>query len=248
MFTPATPEPVEIGPLGHPNGLVSASSHLAGSPTDSVCRVNKVGMVHRYDCMKPKGKLAILVVLFAGVGVLAATAAFDTVEADRTAEVETAGDADALLGLEAGETELAENTNDGLLQITLDEDSDGDGLNENAITSVLPDEGDDGLFTVSNNGNNEIEFTIQDFEADDEVDIYFITTEGQDFDDQVDSELVDDDGTYGLLQDDSGNGGSVTVDSGEELEVGIVFDVGDLDDDNDVFDGDITLEADGTGN
>ena len=132
--------------------------------------------------MKSKGKLTILVVLFAGVGLLMATTAFDTVEADRTAEVETAGDADALLGLEAGETALAENTNDGLLQITLDddddeEDIDGEGLNQDAITSVLPDEGQDGLFTVSNNGADEIEFGIQPFEAADDVSIVFIVNE-----------------------------------------------------------------------
>ena len=123
--------------------------------------------------MKSKSKLTILVVLFAGVGLLMATTAFDTVEADRTAEVETAGDADALLGLEAGDTELAQK-DDGLLQITLDDDSDGEGLNQNAITSVLPDQGD-GLFTVSNNGAGDIDFDIQEFSADGDVDIYFIT-------------------------------------------------------------------------
>ena len=199
--------------------------------------------------MRPKGKLAILVVLFAGVGVLAATAAFDTVEADRTAEVETAGDADALLGLEAGDTELAEN-DDGLLQITLDDGSDGDGLNENAITSVLPDENT--LFNVSNNGADEIEFTIQEFDADGDVDIFFIVNNDAGSDDEgtgedltLDSEVFDNE-DYDLLQDDDGDGGSVTINSGEDLDVGIVFDVDDLGDDDDVFASDITLEADGT--
>lgn len=196
--------------------------------------------------MKPKGKLAILVVLFAGVGVLAATAAFDTVEADRTAEVETAGDADALLGLEAGETELASETDDGLLQITLDDDSDGEGLNRDAITTVLPDEGT--LFTATNNGADEIEFAIQEFDADGDVDIYFITTEetGEDFEPGLGSEFVDED-DYNLLQDDGENGGSVTLGAGDEFDVGIVFDVGTgFDDDDDVFDGDITITADST--
>jgi len=213
--------------------------------------------------MRPKGKLAILVVLFAGVGVLAATAAFDTVEADRTADVETAGDADALLGLDAGDTELAENTEDGLLQITLDDDSDGEGLNQDAITTVLPDEGEDGLFTATNNGGNEIEFGIQDFDTDpsDGVDIYFVvnddagegndgTTVGLDDETDFDTELFDK-SDYDILRSDGGDGGTVTISSGENIEVGIVFDVGqvDLDDDeNDIFDGDITITADSTGN
>jgi len=204
--------------------------------------------------MKPKGKLAILVVLFAGVAVLAATAAFDTVEADRTAEVETAGDADALLGLEAGTTELAENT-DGLLQITLDEGSDGDGLNQDAITTVLPDdEGEDGLFTATNNGNNEIEFGIQEFAANDNVDIYFIVEaadgETGSLDDEIESDLVEEDNFDVLAAAGDGvteDGENVEIGSGEDLQVGIVFDVGtDLDDGDDIFDGDITITADST--
>jgi len=222
--------------------------------------------------MRPKSKLAILVALFAGVGVLAATAAFDTVEADRTADVETAGDAEALLGLEAGTTALAENTDDGLLQITLvdeidDEEIQGEGLNLDAVTTVLPDEGADGLFTASNNGGNDIEFGIQDFDADGDVDIYFIVgaDAGSDSEGVDDTTNPGDDGTLGdvglntelvttedydvLQASDGSDGGTVTIDSGEDVEVGIVFDVGtDLGAGDDVFGGDITITADSTGN
>ena len=209
--------------------------------------------------MKSKGKLTILVVLFAGVGLLMATTAFDTVEADRTAEVETAGDADALLGLEAGETALAENTDDGLLQITLDDEVEGEGLNQDATTIVEPEinptrkfDGDiPGLFGVTNNGADEIEFGIQDFNAADGVDIEFITNEDDDAaafgannaDGDNDPELID--GSYNLLKDDDGDGEPIHLDPGQTIDVGVAFDVGDLDDDGDIFaDDTITLTAD----
>ena len=53
-----------------------------------------------------KSKIFALVLIFAAIGVAAGTGAFTTAEADRTAEVNVAGDANALLGI----TE-AQNTN-----------------------------------------------------------------------------------------------------------------------------------------
>jgi hypothetical protein len=55
---------------------------------------------------------------FAAVGGLAATGAFTTVQADRTADVQTAGDANAVLALQAEpNTEFATNTG-GQLKIS----------------------------------------------------------------------------------------------------------------------------------
>ncbi|ERG92237.1 MAG: hypothetical protein J07HQW1_02272 [Haloquadratum walsbyi J07HQW1] len=47
--------------------------------------------------MIPKGKLLALLLAFTAVGGLAATGAFTTVQADRTADVTAAGDSNALL-------------------------------------------------------------------------------------------------------------------------------------------------------
>ena len=82
--------------------------------------------------------------LVAGGGVLVGTGAFDTVEAERTVSVETAGDADAFLALEPAERDVAEGEpdnafveeTDGTIEITFgDEDgATGGGLNLNART------------------------------------------------------------------------------------------------------------------
>ena len=111
----------------------------------------------------------------AGGGALIGTGAFTTVEAQRTVNVETAGDANAFLGLEAvdrsdtssatpgtatpsdaTQNEYVRET-DGTIEINLDgsgddEDSDdaGAGLNQNAKTTFR------NLVTVSNNGTQDI--------------------------------------------------------------------------------------------
>lgn len=113
--------------------------------------------------------------LVAGGGALIGTGAFTTVEAQRTVNVETAGDANAFLGLEAvdrsdtssatpgtatpsdaTQNEYVRET-DGTIEINLDgsgddEDSDdaGAGLNQNAKTTFR------NLVTVSNNGTQDI--------------------------------------------------------------------------------------------
>jgi hypothetical protein len=112
----------------------------------------------------------------AGGGALIGTGAFTTVEAERTVSVETAGDANAFLGLEAVDraddssatsgtaTPSSANQNeyvretDGTIEINLDGGgSDGDsddnasGLNQNAITTFR------NLVAVSNNGTQNID-------------------------------------------------------------------------------------------
>jgi hypothetical protein len=114
--------------------------------------------------------------LVAGGGALIGTGAFTTVEAERTVSVETSGDANAFLGLEAvdrGDTSSATpetatpsgatqneyvRETDGTIEINLDgsgddedSDDDGTGLNQNAITTFRE------LVTVSNNGTQDIE-------------------------------------------------------------------------------------------
>jgi hypothetical protein len=96
--------------------------------------------------MIPKGKLLALLLAFTAVGGLAATGAFTTVQAERTADVETAGDASALLALDAEpNTEFAANTG-GTLEITAQSQS----VNNDAVTL------DDNVINITNNGNDDV--------------------------------------------------------------------------------------------
>ena len=75
---------------------------------------------------------------------LTTTGAFSTVEASRTATVETAGDADALLGIEPyDKSQNVVNTN-GTVEIDIQ------NVNKNAITAV------DQLLEVTNNGTEKV--------------------------------------------------------------------------------------------
>jgi hypothetical protein len=89
--------------------------------------------------------------LVAGAAGLVTTGAFSTVEANRTATVETAGDADALLGIEPvdGVDRHVEITN-GTITI------DFEGINQNAVTVF------DRLFKITNNGNDTITVGFND--------------------------------------------------------------------------------------
>jgi hypothetical protein len=100
--------------------------------------------------MRPKGKLLALVVMFAAVGLITATGAFTTVEAERTATVDVAGDSNALLELEEGPQAPSGVVADGQeLSIDLTSGNLGaSGLNQNANTTF------DGLINVTNQGTN----------------------------------------------------------------------------------------------
>jgi len=91
--------------------------------------------------------------LAVGGGALVGTGAFDTVEAERTVSVETAGDADAFLALEAAreDGEYVEEE-DGTIRINLDGNDQGaGGLNQNADTTLRE------LVEVTNQGTQTVE-------------------------------------------------------------------------------------------
>ena len=102
--------------------------------------------------MIPKGKLLALLMVFTAVGGLAATGAFTTVEAERTADVNVEGDAGALLAIQptntTEETEFLteDDTTDSEFQINLEEAQ----LNTNATTTQ------EDFFNITNNGENTV--------------------------------------------------------------------------------------------
>ena len=96
--------------------------------------------------------------LVTAAGAVLSTGAFDTVEAERSVTVETAGDAAALLGIEPadGASEFAEIT-DGTVEIDISTTEEGAaGINQNAITVINP------ILEVTNNGSREVSLGFDD--------------------------------------------------------------------------------------
>lgn len=119
----------------------------------------------------PKGKLMVLLAVFAAIGIITATGAFTTVTADRSATVNVAGDASALVQLtpydgpngynggSAGSSDGYADIQDGTLVIDLGGYSagtpEGQGLNIDARTSY------DNVFNITNNADSDVSFTLE---------------------------------------------------------------------------------------
>jgi hypothetical protein len=118
--------------------------------------------------MRPKGKLFALFAVFAAIGLVTASGAFTTVQADRTAEVDVAGDANALLALSPGQDSgsnssnadayVAQNGGNGTIEISLNgdfSDESPSGINNNATTVVNQ------LIEVQNQGSQTIHLRVE---------------------------------------------------------------------------------------
>jgi hypothetical protein len=110
--------------------------------------------------MFPKGKLLALLLIFGAVGTLAATGAFTTVEAERTADVDVAGDANALLAIQPTEQNDSssfinqDDTDDSTFEIVLDGEEGNNGVNANATTTAQ------NIFNITNNGEEDVDVWI----------------------------------------------------------------------------------------
>lgn len=197
--------------------------------------------------MRSKTKLLALFAVFAAIGLVTATGAFQTVEAERTADVEVAGDANALLSLTAGDSELIEDDGNEVA-ITLDDESLAAGVNLNALTSVSAVS----FLEIANNGETDgVEINITyDTGADAEVYFYVTDTEVIDGDETdlsdhipgSETELIDPTAKYPIRDN------TIEVDSGETIDVGIVIDTrgvdeSDIGDGDAIIDGDVTITA-----
>ena len=124
---------------------------------------------------RPKGKLFALLAIFVAIGIVTATGAFTSVQAERTVDATVDSDANAIVGLSPfdgpnGNGGAADTSSDGyanvengVLQLNLGGYSSGSpqgySLNYNATTDY------DYVFNVTNNG-------AQDFD-------YYITRDGE---------------------------------------------------------------------
>ncbi len=101
--------------------------------------------------MIPKGKLIALLLVFTAVGGVAATGAFTTVQADRTASVSTTGDSSALLQIEpTSNSQFASDNDNGVVQLNFQDPNGASGVNIDAETL------DDSTITITNNGNDQV--------------------------------------------------------------------------------------------
>ncbi|SEH45329.1 Protein of unknown function [Halopenitus malekzadehii] len=179
---------------------------------------------------RPKGKLLALVLVFGAITVVTATGAFTTVEAERTAEVNVAGDANALVGLEPGSGAGADGYVDDSgdeIQIDLSGGSDSQGVNLNATTEF------DNILQISNNGENEVNISVNT-NGDNEQ--YVSVYNGTDYDDSS--------------QEITNGTNNATVPSGEMIEVSIRIDItgDDTLSKNDELLSNIEIVAESTGN
>jgi hypothetical protein len=98
--------------------------------------------------------------LITGGGAILGTGAFTTVQAERTVNVETAGDASAFLALTSNNDDIVDDSGD-TIEINLDgsSSSNADGLNQNALTRF------ENLVDVTNNGSQSVDTLTFEFEV-----------------------------------------------------------------------------------
>lgn len=172
--------------------------------------------------MRPKGKLFALLVVFAAIGLVTATGAFTTVQAERTAEVNVAGDANALVALEPADTKNGDayaSTPDGTLQLDLDGGEGASGVNQNAVTEV------ELVFDITNQGSQDVGVWI---EKDGSNSQYVEFYDGSSMTDRI----------------DNSSSNATTVSTGTTIQVSIKIDLRDagLSDSDELLDG-ITIHA-----
>ena len=159
--------------------------------------------------------------IVAGGGAALGTGAFSSVEATRTVDVTTAGDADGLVGLNITNSAL-EGDEDDTIEFNLED------LNVDAVTRF------DDAFEVTNNRDAEadtINLTIEDDDGE------ITTTDGAD---EGPGMYFETDTTPDDLNNIAGDGGSVTFDIVFNLEGVTSTD----DADNNEIPGEITITAD----
>jgi hypothetical protein len=149
--------------------------------------------------MRPKGKLFALFAVFAAIGLVTASGAFTTVTAERTVSVQTAGDANALLGLDGNSSSGNGDyvtTENGQLVIDLSDpgDNSATGVNVNATTNIS------NMINVSNRGTQDINFYVTTTNNNDEVDLVFYDGSGSNI---------------------TTSGNSITIGSGNNASVGL---------------------------
>jgi hypothetical protein len=189
--------------------------------------------------MRSKGKLLALIAIFAAVALVTGTGAFSTVEAERTADVNIAGDSSALLGLEpAGSGHLIDNQSNEVAITLAGNTNNPGGVNRNAITTVNRTD----FLKITNNGADEVELGIQ-ASTKSNVEVYFVVGSGTTSLDEVSSISVGNVSTFDPSKKYPIQDNDVTVESGNAIYVGIVIDVGAVSTNDEIITDDVTITA-----
>jgi hypothetical protein len=162
---------------------------------------------------KPKGKLFALLVIFAALVLVAASGAFTSVQAERTAQVDVASDADAFLALSANTSNnngvaYASNNagaNDNQLSINLTSSMNGgDGVNPNSVTTA------DHVFIIQNQGTQPVDVYLEQSDTVDDsvLEFYYNGTTATP-------------SATGSLE---GSSNAVTLEAGEQVSAGVKVD------------------------
>lgn len=192
-----------------------------------------------------KGKLFALIVVVGALGVVAATGAFTTVTAERTATINVSGDDAALLQMDpSDETDVVSMSDAGTIQIDISEDG-GAGLNPVATTSFDP------ALNVTNQGSQDIGLSVDvsvdssQFDSGDLPTGY--ATTGELADALANSTVIEiynlDNGTVGdseavsaqlagggshvVIDDDAPTDATAVLGTGEETTIAVAFDLTD---------------------
>lgn len=187
--------------------------------------------------MRSKGKLLALIAIFAAVALVTGTGAFSTVEADRTSDVNVAGDSSALLGLEpAGSGHLIDNQSNKVAITLAGNTNNPGGVNRNAITTVNRTD----FLKITNNGADEVELGVQ-ASTKSNVEVYFVVGTGTtSLSNNISVSSVS---TFDPSEKYPIQSNEVTIGSGNAIYVGIVIDVGDVSTNDEIIADDVTITA-----
>lgn len=180
--------------------------------------------------------LAGLGALASGSAAAVGTGAFTSVSANRSVSVETAGDADAYLGLEpsSGANGNYATTVDGKLAIQLDgsdETPGGDGVNDDTVTKIKD------VFRMRNQGTQRTYVYIED--TSDQVTFKLSrATSNSYIQDSPISRL-----TPNEVVDVEGSGNAILIDPGLEVKIHMFIDTTGESTPDTLLDGDITIQA-----
>ena len=181
--------------------------------------------------MNRRNVLLGLGAIVAGGGATLGTGAFSSVSAQRSATIQTAGDASAFLGIEAhpsrsstGNPNDPDDSSDGTPYLTLDDTDktlefnfdgsgtptiDGGGLNRNATTEF------DDLIVISNQGQNAVTLNITLVDSNGNT-----ATEDSAF-----SAYASANSTSGSISNGDPIDGTASLPAGESVDVGFSFDL-----------------------
>jgi len=190
---------------------------------------------------KPKGKLFALLAVFAAIGLVTATGAFTTVQAERTAEIGVAGDSSALLQLQGSGTANAQEyvtTNNGQLGLDLQ------NVNLDAETDI------NDTFTITNQGSQTVGVWItradtQDNNGDDDLadTVAFYNPDGHGGTQLGGNDVTPSSSGTAVPRTITDESNAVNLDPGESLTVSIYINVGDVGTQEDLIDT-VTVHAD----